>query len=269
MRKSIIAWMGAMVGLIFLAGCEEGTAPAEPTLTAKPEVTVVSEQKKEELQYSFLEEADESEANDVVYFRSSILYPVFTKGDGTEILNGFVGNLLETFRQELPKCEENAKYDYEDSLNGEFIDFLFPEEQEYSVNVLWQNAQWIVLQVQNYSNFGGAHPNQHGVAYVVNKTDGTLAGSEEFLETYGLTAEEVAVYAAGKIREAEGDALYITDSEDALTEWVTEFLKGNQWYPTENGLMLFANPYDIAPYAYGIIECEIPYEVLEQGLKKD
>lgn len=268
MRKSIIAGIGAMVGLILTAGCEEGTVPAEPTVTVKPEVTVVSEQ-KEELQYSFLEEADEAKADDVIYFRSSVVYPEFTDGYGAEIMNEFVEDVLETIRKELPLSKENARYDYEDSLNGEFPDFIFPEVQACSLNVLWQDENRVVLHMQNYTEFGGAHPNCYCVAYVVKKADGTLTEIEELLAEYDLTVEAVADYAAAQIRETEGDALYLTDSETALVDWVTDFLEGNQWYVTENGLMIFANPYDIAPYAYGTITCEIPYEVLEQGLKKD
>lgn len=261
-----------ILGTVWFVGCGENEQPETKTPTPVPTVTeaaapVVSD--ATELKYSFLDEANEAVDGETTYFTSSVVYPVFTEGDGAEAVNAFMETLLAKFRLYLPEAEENAKYDYEEFKNGEYPGFIFPEVQEYTVSVPWQDAEKLVLYVQNYSNAGGAHPNMFGMAYVINKEDGSRKESKTILAEYGLTVEETAEYAAERIREKDGDALYATDSDEELTEWVVAFLEGNGWYLTENGLMIFANPYDIAPYAYGVIECEISYEELEQGLKKD
>ena len=261
-----------MLGTVWLAGCGENEQPETETPTPVPTVTeaaapVVSD--ATELKYSFLDEANEAVDGETTYFTSSVVYPVFTEGDGAEAVNAFMETLLAKFRLYLPEAEENAKYDYEEFKNGEYPGFIFPEVQEYTVSVLWQDIDVVALHVTNYSHTGGAHPCTFGMAYMINKADGTTVESEAVLAKYGLSLEEVSEYAATQLREKDGDALYEADSEETLTEWVTNFLKGNQWYLNENGLVIFANPFDIAPYAYGIIECEISYEELEQGLKKD
>jgi len=104
--------------------------------------------------------------------------------------------------------------------------------------------------------------------YVVDMMYGTEMTPEQALSAYGVTAGEIVSYAAEKIREEHGEDLLETDEEYYLETQLQFFLENRQWYLKENGLVLLANPYDIAPYAYGVIECEIPYEVLEQGLKK-
>ena len=288
MKKRRIGFVCGIFGMTILIGCGENEIPAvgRPTVTQSAEVVVtkepdntstpestkapeVPEQNTDELQYSFAEETDEAGDGEVTYFSSVISYPVFAGGDGAEAVNGFVETLLAEFRLYLPEAEENAKYDYEEFKNGEFPGFIFPEVQEYTVSVLWQDADVVALYVQDYSHTGGAHPNTFGVTHMINKADGMTVESEAILAEYGLSVEEVAEYAAAQIRKKDGDVLYETDREETLTEWVTNFLKGNQWYLNERGLVIFANPYDIAPYAYGVIECEISYEDLEQGLKND
>ena len=104
--------------------------------------------------------------------------------------------------------------------------------------------------------------------YVVDMTDGYKETFESMIRPYGVTTEEVVAFATARIRAEHGEALFPTDDEDYLEDWVYLFTQMEQWYFNENGLVLFANPYDIAPYAAGVLECEISYEELEQGLKK-
>ena len=136
------------------------------------------------------------------------------------------------------------------------------------VSWLWGREQYQTLFTKWFSHSGGAHPNTFCKAYVVNLTDGGQETFESMIQPYGLTTERVVTFATERIRKEHGEDLFETDSDDTLEEWVYEFTRENQWYFNEKGLVLFANPFDIAPYAYGMIECEISYEELEQGLKK-
>ncbi len=41
------------------------------------------------------------------------------------------------------------------------------------------------------------------------------------------------------------------------------------WYFSNNGLVVFFNPYDITPYAAGVVKIEFPYESLTDVLEPD
>lgn len=68
---------------------------------------------------------------------------------------------------------------------------------------------------------------------------------------------------------AEGDYLY-----ENYKNTVTERFKGDAstdeaWYFTQTGLCFYFAPYEIAPYASGVITVEIPYEKLKTILHED
>jgi len=282
MKKHRIFVICSFLGIMFLAGCKESgknvsnspspiptiTKTEEGEVTKRPESTKKPEQQSYELLYSYREETTQATEGEEIYFTSCILCPEF-EGEGAEVVNVFVEKLTEEFRVVLSESEECAKLDYEDSKVREYPDSFFPEVEELTIRVLWQDEDRMVLHAQYYSYMGGAHPNNFGFAYVINKKDGTQIEIEKVLNDYGLSAEAVAEYAVAQFKEIADDVLYEMDDKNGLKNFVLGFIKGNQWYLTENGLVIFANPYDIAPYAYGVIECEIPYADLEQGLKND
>ncbi len=241
---------------------------AEVTPTEAVEVTApVSGTETYELSFTGQEETEEEKDGEFLYFSSAIHYPVF-EGYYAENMNRFVASLINEFRETLPDAKESAKFDYEESKQYEFGVSIFPEAEELTVSVVWSKERIMVLKAEYYSNTGGAHPNMAYKAYVVDMTDGYKETFERMLESYGLTTEEVVDFAVERFRKEHGEALFETDDEDALENWVYMFTQTQQWYFNENGLVLFANPYDIAAYAYGVLECEISYEELEQGLKK-
>lgn len=236
-------------------------------ITTEPAKSLQDEEFPYELQCSFKEETEEEKDGEFVYFKSAVSYPVF-EGKYAENINRFVATVTENFREELPSARENAKFDYEESKGNEYRILMFPEEEEFVVSCLWNKEQYHTLYTKRFSYSGGAHPNTFCKAYVVDLTDGEKETFEDMIRPYGVTTEEVVSFATDRIRKEHGEELFETDDESALEEWVYGFTKENQWYFNENGLVLFANPYDIAAYVYGMIECEISYEELEQGLKK-
>ena len=254
------------------APVENVTEAPEDTVTPTEAVEVTKAVQDEaelsyELSVTFQEETEEATDGEFVYFMSGIHYPVFegTYGDN---MNRFVTALVDEFRETLPDAKENACFDYEESKVNEFGMQIFPEAEELTVSYVWSKEQMTVLKAEYYSNTGGAHPNMAYKAYMVDMTDGYKETFEAMIEPYGVTTDEVVDFAADRLREEHGEDLFETDDEDALNQWVYLFTQTHQWYFNENGLVLFANPYDIAAYAYGVIECEISYEELEQGLKK-
>lgn len=285
--KKIIGICG-LLGLFCVAGCAMANEkqqeisteknigapeekPADKTeqtgLPAKTEA-LKQEVTSADLTVSVFEEKSEAKEGEEVYFTSCVYYPVY-EGTYADKMNSFVTALVEKFRYVAQAAEESAAYDYREVKEGTVPESLFPEKEEFVISCVWETEQWQVLLCSEYSDVGGAHPNVYAEAYVVDVTTGAAVGIERVLEVYGVTKEELAAYAALQIQREHGEELYaFDDTESALREETSRFLEENQWYLKEEGLVLFANPYEIAPYVYGTITCEIPYGVLEEGLKK-
>lgn len=276
-QRKVIVFLGVLAMLV-VAGCKgtEGKQKEEVTQVPGEAVTEVptstpqgegTEEHSDELRFSGKEEVEEVADGAFVYFKSSLYYPVF-EGNYADNMNRFVDSLTETFRESLPEAKENAKFDYEDSLSGEYIAPIFPEEEEFSVSCLWSTERYVTLYTKCISSTGGAHPNVFCQAYVVNLANGSQESLERMLEPYGLTSDELADCVAETLLAEHGEDLFDYDDKGNLKKDVSRFLQEHQWYFNDKGLVVFANPYEIAAYAYGMIECEISYEELEQGLKK-
>lgn len=54
-----------------------------------------------------------------------------------------------------------------------------------------------------------------------------------------------------------------------LREVLESKMEGDEWYFTENGIRFISNVYEIAPYAAGNIDFDIPYEMIEEELKEE
>lgn len=55
----------------------------------------------------------------------------------------------------------------------------------------------------------------------------------------------------------------------SLKEVLEGKMEGDEWYFTENGIRFISNVYEIAPYAAGNIDFDIPYEMMEEELKEE
>ena len=290
MKKSVTFIFSVVLILCFAIGCKQTEEKRKGEVTKPPAevVTDVPLQNEEGMSssgegasnfptgtvegtygvnYSFREEKDEEKLGDFVYFKSSLHYPVF-EGEDKDNLNRLVASLAEEFRIYLPEAKEDAKYYYEMSLADEYVASIFPLEEAFYVSCLWETEQYITLFTQWIGNTGGVHPNVSFRAYVADRATGNCESMESMLNNYNLTEAKLVEYAAEQIRKEHGEALYSNDKAEVLESNVVDFIQNNQWYFNDKGLVLFANPYEIAAYAYGIIECEISYEELEQGLKK-
>ncbi|MDD5901133.1 MAG: DUF3298 domain-containing protein [Lachnospiraceae bacterium] len=282
MRMKKIFLISGTLFMIFAAGCgkvrgnegsEEGkkdnvTTIEQPVNTKEPESTMNpenGEELSEKWTVSFKEETDEAKEEDTVYFTSKLYYPFF-EGDGAEKMNSFVDTVTTRFREYLPGAKERALMDFHDYSGQDY--FRFPEVEELTVNIVMGNEKWLSFYSQWYSDAGGVHPSHYSEAYMVKKEDAQELTIEEFLSGYGVSKEELAVYVAEKMcAETEFDLKEVLLVE-SLPDAVSDFLDGHQWYLTEEELVVFANPYDVAPYVYGLISCKISFEDLEQGLKK-
>lgn len=143
----------------------------------------------------------------------------------------------------------------------------YSEEQWYTLErndgrVLSFSTMWDAYE-------GGAH-GQHMI-YGVNFD----AGTGKLLTIADIAQDKEAfqkICVQEMLRQCEDlkaqGALY---EEEMIVPGLREILEGkmegNEWYFTENGIRFISNVYEIAPYAAGNIDFDIPYEMVNEVLK--
>lgn len=145
----------------------------------------------------------------------------------------------------------------------------YSEEQWYTLErndgrVLSFSTMWDAYE-------GGAH-GQHMI-YGVNFDAGTgklltIADIAQDREAF----QEICVQEM--LRQCEDlKAQHLLYEEEMLTPGLKEILEGKmegeEWYFTENGIRFISNVYEIAPYAAGSIDFDIPYEMIHEVLKEE
>ena len=114
-------------------------------------------------------------------------------------------------------------------------------------------------------DIGGIHADSTRTSRSYNADDGSLltiadiAKNEEQLKTF--IKNYVIGLAAGDDYKEGGVSILFDDFESTISDLVDA---GANWYFSDNGLVFYANPYDIAPYSRGVLTFEIPYSALAE-----
>lgn len=147
------------------------------------------------------------------------------------------------------------------AFNDEFKAFKtdFPEtsqlwEAQIDGEVMYQSPELTSIAITSYTNTGGAH----GILNISflnfdSKTGKTIEISQLFnnIEAFKQVTERY-------FKEA-------TKDKSLLLDYKAFKLPANIGY-SEDGLVLLYNTYEVAPYATGIIELAIPFEIAEPYL---
>ncbi len=156
-----------------------------------------------------------------------------------------------------------------DSIAVSFIreyELFIAEQSDYEIGweietngqVLYQSAQYVAIELSNYSYAGGAHPN--GNVTLLNFD----ARSGKKLEISDLVTDSKQL---AKIAELEfRKARELTPDADFAAEgffWGEGFKLPTNIAITEQGLYFYYNPYEVAAYAAGPTDFVITYEALK------
>ena len=129
------------------------------------------------------------------------------------------------------------------------------------------DAKCLNIIFTGYLYTGGAHGNYGDTAYVFDAESGEPLTLDKLSgDTAALTA-----YLAGEL-----ERLRTEDKEGYFSERITEdyfidttpaqalaaLVRDGAWYFDNEGMCVFSTPYEIAPYASGIVEFHIPYASL-------
>ena len=194
----------------------------------------------------------------------------------TEAVNEYIARLDETYVTGndygvgtaegmnilLEMAQDNYTVARENSLD---IPLEFASDRSARTERL--DAKCLNIVFTNYLYTGGAHGNYGDMAYVFDAESGEvltldrLSGDAEGLKAFlageleRLRTEDRDGYFSERITE---DYFYDTTPAQALAELVRD----GAWYFDDEGLCVFSSPYEIAPYASGIVEFHIPYAAL-------
>ncbi|WP_424003326.1 DUF3298 and DUF4163 domain-containing protein [Maribacter sp. IgM3_T14_3] len=168
----------------------------------------------------------------------------------------------ESNAQNLEEAKEAFVYDYEE-LTGKFPEESMPWEATIEGTITFENKDIITIKLESYIYTGGAHG--YGTNRFLNFDK--LNGVELYQEDLFKNLDEFKIFAEALFRKQENiPAEGSINNTGFMFESESFYLPDNLGY-TENGLLLFYEPYEIASFADGPISLTIPYTEANTFLK--
>lgn len=237
----------AMLGA--LCACQHGGDYEKRTYVPQFDMTV---------SYGFEDEELKSD-DGTTYYRQSLGTATISSKDerAAERINSSLAELYVKFGADAEYTRRVA----EDQPDGEQIALSYycaPSVTRCDTRVLS-----VVFDVSQ--DIGGIHADSTRTGRSYNADDGSLltladiAKNEEQLKTF--IKNYVIGLAAGDDYKEGGVSILFDDFESTINDLVDA---GANWYFSDNGLVFYANPYDIAPYSRGVLLFEIPYSALAE-----
>lgn len=190
-------------------------------------------------------------------YTEDIYYPVL--GDSSfpiaKAVNDKISESMSDVRESLKNVIiETQEYYTEDMATG-----------NYSYNSVYQYnmcGDLVSVKTSNYVYSGGAH----GMSYLVTYT-GNIGGKDTFVLSDLFKEEQDGIASVKNIIKEKINEQKDMYFEEAVTT-IDSMDLSNSFYIDETGnLVIYFNPYEIAPYAAGIIEFSISPDELEDVLK--
>ena len=172
------------------------------------------------------------------------------------------------------EAAERAKDDYEDAAK-EGYSFFGPYTDHNFVSI--KRADSVVMSIYNYNDSftGGAH----GMYGVGTGNYDVQSGEELNLgDVINLSDEELADIIEKKLRESVEDDGQLGDLKSYLKDYklnperdeaAEKYEVGYAWYFSNDGVHIYFNPYEIAPYSYGLLDVVIGYDEIDGAIKEE
>ncbi len=197
-------------------------------------------------------------------FKTRMTYPVFENAEGNATLQKLNSGYKKDAEEGLATIEKEwvpaAKEDAERITEGNEYFFLW----DFDVTT---NRNGIVSICEKGSNYtGGAHPNS-----------GTSARTFNLYEEKELFLKDVLVGSDAEIKTLIQSTfegwLEACESDEGIKESIRTEIANRAmnvgFYLTDDALVLFFQPYEVAPYAYGYPTVVIPYKGNEKLFRID
>ncbi|NJM64564.1 MAG: DUF3298 and DUF4163 domain-containing protein [Acaryochloris sp. RU_4_1] len=145
----------------------------------------------------------------------------------------------------------------------------FPQQgvwaDEKQVDVISNRANLLSLQYSHYWYTGGAHPNSSRTYWNFNPQTGKpIRLSDLLVKGYAPKLNTIAEKHFRQVRK-----LAANESLNRAGFWFEkdQFQVNTNFVISPQGLIFFFNPYEIAPYASGSTEIQIPYTEFQNLIK--
>lgn len=215
-------------------------------------VIITSKQGEIPVKDMYINYSDNAE-NGTVLFTGRAAYPVLS--GNSEIITAMneyiLGDVEEAIVRARAQCYYSALESYENSLT-EGYEFL-PYMAEHSFDITYNKDNLISILCTDCNFAGWTHPDYMMYAMTYDLDTGKAVGISELLRMTDAEIEDAVFRAFEKLIEETPEAFY----HDALL-CLEESLSELKWYLAEDGVHFFINPYEIAPYAAGVIETVLP-----------
>ena len=218
---------------------------------------------------TFSEYSDSFTADDgTKLFTSQCYVPEFVTEDEDldNWLTSCVNDAAARTMNDLVWTRERAQADYPEREEGMFYTYSY-----YSnVNTERLDNEIIsVLQV-NSTYSGGAHPNYSQHAYNLDLASSRRLTLSDVIEPDGeaVLLDMVLAELKSRFDGLEGLGLF-PDYQLIVQDCLLGPELTSNWYFSDNGLVIYFNCYEIAPYAAGIIKVEFAYDTLRGVLRTD
>ncbi|MDR2026691.1 MAG: DUF3298 and DUF4163 domain-containing protein [Prevotellaceae bacterium] len=182
---------------------------------------------------------------DSILKNTRLLFASWFDVKGTFDLNTSVKKHFDEYRRQI---EENK-------LPGHtaFILDISPEEVYQNEHIISFAYNWMIYE-------GGAHPNSGKFCFVLDKNTGNKVNYRSLTEGHeteflNIAETEFRTQSGIKADEKIYDIYWFKDGKFHLTDNYTF---------TSEGLVFCYNPYEIAPYSFGLIQLTLPYEKVEK-----
>lgn len=193
-----------------------------------------------------------------VVFNYDIVTPVVTlKSDkASEKINTRLNEFLSAYNEGSDAIKSTALSEFDS------IDENAPYEYNCSVSVARGDTSVLSLIYDIYTYSGG----DHGFTSRTARCFDTRTGDELTLEDITDDIETLKEFLYGYILNLAAGEKYTFNSESIFfsdfNAAIPELIAGDNWYFAKDGLVVYADPYAIAPFVQGRIDFVIPYDVL-------
>lgn len=270
MKKIIFAIL-ALVMLLSLCACDDIYTPTEKSPVPKFDLCV-------DFTAAETDEVWDEAGGSCIFAQSVCLPQVTSKGNekAAEKINDDIKAQNILFMEGAAAIKNSALSLVDDNAHPD-NDVQIQQEGSGAAACVYRNtaaltrgdvgALSICYDIYSYS--GGAHGYTSRVSANYDSKTGERLSLDSIAEDAALLRQLAYGYmlniSAGEKYQLNGESIFF---EADLTDELKSLVESDDWYFSQEGLVFFANPYELAPYGCGRIDFVIPYAAME-GLLKD
>lgn len=176
-----------------------------------------------------------------------------------EAINYYAENYKENLRIENMSLEEEN-----DELKGRILELVGVSFEEFNMDVLYNKNGLFSFTIVKNSYSGGAHGMTNETGYILDLKSKTILYYNDIFKEIDSLQQILLDYLMKAHNVSQYDDMYELGFFNSLEFFVSENIA-----LTKEGIVWIYNPYEIAPYAMGIIKILIPYKALEHYIEKD